>query len=260
MSAIRKTTSRFNQRLAQSYRRHIALESIINNLTTRTDSISSHSSLQLQYSSSSENNINIYSTDVEEFNSLHIDSAGDANIQLQTAEKLEDIEIALTSKEISVLLIRLRYCHSLTRVCIDHVCELLQLLKVPNAPLSFKNIETLTLCAYRSTTFPNKAIICPSCYKPSSNLKMCTSTTNCDLQSVFVRAPTESQPFVTLLMNSDGGLTKVSSTSVWLTTFIINELPRRLRFLPENMIIELHRLEEGISLCLNHINESSWGI
>ncbi|CAF1496926.1 unnamed protein product [Adineta ricciae] len=88
----------------------------------------------------------------------------------------------------------------------------------------------------------------------------------------------ESQAFITLLMNSDGGLVKANSKSVWLTTFVINELPRRLRFLPENMIIgmissggmkpkkeemsvllfdlvtELRRLEDGISVCLNHVN------
>ncbi|CAF4146397.1 unnamed protein product [Adineta steineri] len=38
-------------------------------------------------------------------------------------------------------------------------------------------------------------------------------------------------------MNSDVGVIKASSTSVWLTTFVINELPQRLRFLPENVII-----------------------
>lgn len=46
-----------------------------------------------------------------------------------------------------------------------------------------------------------------------------------------------SQPFVTLLLNSDGGLVKATSTSVWVTTLAINELPRNLRFLPENLII-----------------------
>ena len=289
---------------------------------TRSHSASSHSSLQSEYSSSSDDAISC-STDDEDFNSTNTNSAQDACISLESSEQLDDIEKPLTSKEIAVLLIELRYRHSLTRSCIDHICELLQLLKVPNAPLNFHNIETLVLCAYRSTTFPTKSVICPSCYKRSSSLKMCTSTIDCDSQSSFVRAPTinftfalepqirsviernqiterksnkrpisditdglvyakivktESQPFITLLMNSDGGLVKASSTSIWLTTFIINELPRRLRFLPENMIIgmissggmkpkkqemsvllidivnELRRLEEGISVCLNHVN------
>ncbi|CAF3982771.1 unnamed protein product [Rotaria sp. Silwood1] len=84
----------------------------------------------------------------------------------------------------------------------------------------------------------------------------------------------ESEPFITLLMNSDGGLVKAISTSIWCTTFVVNELPRVIRFLPENTIIgmistgatkpkkdamssimedlvkELHRLEEGISVLL----------
>ena len=82
----------------------------------------------------------------------------------------------------------------------------------------------------------------------------------------------ESEPFITLLMNSDGGLVKTFSTSIWCTTFVISELPRAIRFLPENTVIgmistgsikpkkdemssiiedlvnELRRLEEGISV------------
>ncbi|CAF3278969.1 unnamed protein product, partial [Rotaria sp. Silwood2] len=82
----------------------------------------------------------------------------------------------------------------------------------------------------------------------------------------------ESEPFITLLMNSDGGLVKTISTSIWCTTFVVNELPRVIRFLPENTVIgmistggmkpkkdamssimedlvnELHKLQEGISV------------
>ncbi|CAF1214593.1 unnamed protein product [Adineta ricciae] len=244
-------------------------------------------------------------------------------LQSPPNEHLEDVEKPLTSKEIAVLLIELRYRHSLTKSCIEHICQLLQLLKVPNAPCSFNNIESLVLCAHRSTIFPTKTIICPSCYERSSNHKRCTSTTDCDSRSSFVRAPTinytfalepqirsiiernpivnsktnkrsisdithglayenlilsESEPFMSLLMNSDGGLVKTNSTSVWLTAFVINELPRRSRFLPENMIIgmmstggmkpkkeemsvllvdiveELRRLENGIPVCLPSSN------
>ena len=83
---------------------------------------------------------------------------------------------------------------------------------------------------------------------------------------------TERKPFVTLLMNSDGCLVKATSKSIWLTTFILNELPRAIRFLPENTILgmistgsmkpkkgemssimqdlvnELHHLEGGLSI------------
>jgi hypothetical protein len=88
----------------------------------------------------------------------------------------------------------------------------------------------------------------------------------------------EPQPFLTLLMNSDGGLVKATSASVWITTFVINELPRKLRFLPENVVLgmlttggskpkkdemfeimfdmvnELRRLEEGMAVYLHHDN------
>ena len=206
------------------------------------------------------------------------------------------------------------------------ICELLQLLRVPNAPLSFANIESLILCPHRSTTFSSKAVICPSCFKQSASSKMCTSTPNCDSRFSFVRVPTmnytfalepqirsiiernpimrkkdnkqvlsdimdglaykkilemEPQPFLTLLMNLDGGIVKATSASVWLTTFVINELPRKLRFLPENVVIgmltiggmkpkknempeimsnmvnELIRLQEGMAVCFHHDNESN---
>ncbi|CAF1496912.1 unnamed protein product [Adineta ricciae] len=117
---------------------------------TRADSTSSNSSLKSQHSSSSGDNNNNCLTDDEDFNSLNFDSEQDAGISLESDEKLGDIKNTLTSKEISVLLIELRYRHSLTKSCVHHICHLLQLLKVPNAPLSFRNIETLILCAYQS--------------------------------------------------------------------------------------------------------------
>jgi hypothetical protein len=91
----------------------------------------------------------------------------------------------------------------------------------------------------------------------------------------------EPQPFLTLLMNSDGGLVKATSKSVWLTTFVINELPRKLRFLPENIVLgmlstgsmkpkkeemfeimfeivkELRQLEEGMPVFFDQDNGNS---
>ena len=211
----------------------------------------------------------------------------------------------------------MRCRHSLTKSCITNICQLLQLLKVPNAPPSFDSIESHVLCAYQSTTFPTQSIICPSCHRRSSNSKRCTNTRDCESQHSFIRLPTinytfavepqvrsilqryqidfpklnsdsisditdgqvyrklirkEIEPFVTLLMNSDGGLVKTISKSIWLTTFVLNELPRAIRFLPENTILgmmstgsmkpkkdemlsimqdlmnELHHLENGISI------------
>ncbi|CAF4911039.1 unnamed protein product [Rotaria sp. Silwood1] len=351
--------------LAHSYRRHAALQSIIDTLSyagarvpvadassslysasdipfslhslpspnvpnlspsnrSRSCSTSSCSSISSEYSCSS-NNFSTCSIDDDDFNSINIDVIDDVCAPLSSSYELEDIAKSLTSKEIAVLLVELRYRHSLTRSCITHICELLQLLRVPNAPLNFTNIESLILCAYRSTTFPSKAVICPSCFKRSSSSKMCTGTPNCDSQSSFVRVPTmnytfalepqirsiiernpimkrkpnkqvlsditdgliyekilevERQPFVTLLMNSDGGLVKATSASVWITTLVINELPRKLRYLPENVVLgmltiggmkpkkiemseimfdmvnELRRLEEGIGVYFRHDNEN----
>ena len=198
-----------------------------------------------------------------------------------------------------------------------HVCQLLQLLKVPNAPPSFDSVESQVLSAYQSTTFPTETVICPSCHQRSSSRKRCTNDNDCASKHSFICLPTinytftlepqlrailernrivfsridhgsisdvtdgqyykelcrtESEPFVTLLMNSDGGLVKSISTSIWCTAFVVNELPRSIRFLPENTIIgmismgsmkpkkdgmssimqnlvrELHRLEDGIAV------------
>ena len=47
----------------------------------------------------------------------------------------------------------------------------------------------------------------------------------------------EKKPFITLLMNSDGAVVKSISRSIWITTFVINELPPCLRFNRENLIL-----------------------
>jgi hypothetical protein len=289
---------------------------------SRSRSTSSHSSLSSEHSYSS-NDISTCSIDDNDFNSINSDVLEDVSTPLSSDYELEDTVKPLTSKEIGILLVELRYRHSLTRSCVTHICELLQLLRVPNAPLSFDSIESLVLSPYRSTTFPSKAVICPSCYKRSSSSKMCTSTADCESQFSFIRAPTmnytfaiepqirsivernptvkrksnknvisditdglvyekvlemEPKPFLTLLMNTDGGLVKTTSTSVWLTAFVVNELPRKLRYLPENVVLgmlstgsmkpkkdemseimfdivnELRRLEEGMAVFFDHDN------
>jgi hypothetical protein len=237
--------------------------------------------------------------------------------EFSTDNHLQNPSESLTSKEIAVLLIELRIRHSLTKACVTQVCQLLQLLKVPNAPPSFDSIESQVLCAYQSSTFPTQSIICPSCHQRSSSAKRCTNSHDCASKHSFICSPTvnytfalepqlrvilernqivfpkfnhgpisditdgqfykkllrkESNSFVTLLMNSDGGLIKTISTSIWCTTLVINELPRGIRFLPENTVIgmistgsmkpkkdamssimrdlvnELRRLEDGISV------------
>lgn len=91
----------------------------------------------------------------------------------------------------------------------------------------------------------------------------------------------ESQPFITLLLNYDGGLVKTVSTSIWVTVLVINELPRSDRFLPGNTVLaiistgsmkpkkneiqailldlmdELSLLEKGISVTLRTDEQTS---
>lgn len=47
----------------------------------------------------------------------------------------------------------------------------------------------------------------------------------------------ERKPFVTLTLNSDGVLVKKISRSLWITSMVINEIPRNVRFKLPNMII-----------------------
>jgi hypothetical protein len=278
----------------------------------------SRSSSSSDYSDNSDCN-SYCSINNEIFESSETESPKTTPTDFTTTYNLSNHTEPLTSKEIAVLLVQLRTRHSLTKACVTHVCQLLQLLKVPNAPPSFDSVESQILHAYQSTVFPTQGIICPSCHERSFDPKRCTNTPSCASQHSFIRLPTmnytfalepqirsilernrlssaksshglisditdgqfykkllrtESEPFVTLLMNSDGGLVKTISTSIWCTTFVINELPRTIRFLPENTIIgmistgsmkpkkddmssimqdlvnELCRLEDGISIFL----------
>ncbi|CAF1462164.1 unnamed protein product [Rotaria sordida] len=84
----------------------------------------------------------------------------------------------------------------------------------------------------------------------------------------------ERKPFITLILNSDGVLIQKISRSLWITTMVINEIPRDVRFQLPNMVIgmvsygsqkpkraefsslldilvdELVELEHGIDVCL----------
>ncbi|CAF2690238.1 unnamed protein product [Rotaria sp. Silwood2] len=295
--------------------------------TDNKSCISSSSSLSsLSDYSDNEDNVSLCSIDGEIFNSINIESSENIFTNFSIDSDFENPATSFSSKEISVLLIELRCRHSLTKSCMTHICQLLQLLQVPNAPLSFDSVESQVLCAYQSITFPTQSIVCPSCYQKSSNLKRCTNTHGCASQHSFIRSPTinytfalepqvrsileknqivfpklnhdsisditngqvykkllrkEKTPFVTLLMNSDGGLIKIISKSIWLTSFVLNELPRAVRFLPENTILgmistgsmkpkkdemssimqdlvnELHHLENGISILFPSVESNN---
>ncbi|CAF1089688.1 unnamed protein product [Rotaria sp. Silwood1] len=245
--------------------------------TDKKSCISSSSSLSsLSDYCDNDDNDSLCSIDAEIFNSINIESSENVFTNFSIDSDFDNPSTPFSSKEISVLLIELRCRHSLTKSCMTHICQLLQLLQVPNAPLSFDSVESQVLCAYQSTTFPTQSIVCPSCYQRSSNLKRCTHTHGCASQYSFIRSPTinytlalepqvrsileknqivfprlnhdsisditngqvykkllkkEKTPFVTLLMNSDGGLIKTISKSIWLTSFVVNELPRAAKML-----------------------------
>ncbi|CAF3279430.1 unnamed protein product [Rotaria sp. Silwood2] len=90
----------------------------------------------------------------------------------------------------------------------------------------------------------------------------------------------EKSPFITLTLNSDGVLVQKISRSLWITTIVINEVPRDIRFQLPNMIIgmisygsqkpkraefqplldilvdQLIELEDGIDVCLPSSNDT----
>ncbi|CAF3129720.1 unnamed protein product [Rotaria sp. Silwood2] len=69
----------------------------------------------------------------------------------------------------------------------------------------------------------------------------------------------ESGPIITLLMNSDGAVVKSISRSVWITTFVINELSPSVRFKRENIIIGMLSMgsvkpkKDEMQLLLKHL-------
>ncbi|CAF3640268.1 unnamed protein product [Rotaria sp. Silwood1] len=69
--------------------------------------------------------------------------------------------------------------------------------------------------------------------------------------------------FITLTLNSDGALVQKISRSLWITTIVINEVPRDIRFQLPNMIIgmisyadQLIEFEDGIDVCLPSPNDT----
>ena len=73
--------------------------------------------------------------------------------------------------------------------------------------------------------------------KPEPNKTIITDIVEAPFYRKILRD--ESNPFITLLMNSDGAVVKSISRSIWMTTFVINELPPSIRFNRENLIIAM---------------------
>ncbi|CAF3840657.1 unnamed protein product [Rotaria sordida] len=216
-------------------------------------SSSSSSLLSLSDCSDNSDNDSCCSINNEIFKLTNTESSTNTYTKLFTDDDVQNRSEPLTSKEIAVLLVQLRCRHALTKACITHICQLLQVLKVPNAPSSFDSIESqrctnLNDCVskqsfIRSPTTNYTFAIEPQVRSilernqifPKLNHHSISDITDGQFYEKLLRK--ESESFVTLLMNSDGGLIKAISKSIWCTTFVINELPRAIRFLPENTII-----------------------
>lgn len=71
--------------------------------------------------------------------------------------------------------------------------------------------------------------------RPNIDPNRITDTTD----SLFYRdlLKREKNGFISLLLNSDGAVVKSISRSIWVTSFVINELPRTVRFRRENLVI-----------------------
>lgn len=71
--------------------------------------------------------------------------------------------------------------------------------------------------------------------QPHRNENIVTDIIDSECYRKLLRA--EYNPFITLLMNSDGAVVKSISRSIWITSFVINELAPSVRFNRENLII-----------------------
>ncbi|CAF1284078.1 unnamed protein product [Rotaria sordida] len=111
-------------------------------------SSSSSSLLSLSDCSDNSDNDSCCSINNEIFKLTNTESSTNTYTKLFTDDDVQNRSEPLTSKEIAVLLVQLRCRHALTKACITHICQLLQVLKVPNAPSSFDSIESQVLSTY----------------------------------------------------------------------------------------------------------------
>lgn len=188
--------------------------------------------------------------------------------------------------EIAATLVILKNRHDLSNCCLDHICKLMHILKVVNAPKGSEHIKRILL--------PDSTIqralpsyYCSKCNKLSSTETHC-SNTNCEENKSFTKHPPvflrmhlkpqikdvlsrfpsshfqqrryststnssdifhgdlyrkvinneENNNFITLTMNVDGvSISKSSKSSLWVITFVINELEKSERFQIQNVLV-----------------------
>ncbi|CAF1976426.1 unnamed protein product [Rotaria magnacalcarata] len=218
----------------------------------------------------------------EEPNELEYDS--NSEIDELDNEEIFNLSAEPTVKDIAAVLIVLKIRHRLSNRCIDHLCQLMRILKTPNVPSNFAHIKSM-LVSEETTNFTPTKFFCSSCKSMSDNEKQCCNPT-CKESSgfsakpnTFVRIPLRSQiqnvlsrfpssyfekvpkfnrdypsdisqgevykeivkkenNFITLLMNVDGiEIATSSKSSLWVISFVINELKKKERFQIQNVLV-----------------------
>ncbi|CAF1532838.1 unnamed protein product [Adineta ricciae] len=233
-------------------------------------------------------------------------------------------------KEISIALTLFRHRHSLSKSCINDLCDLLRSLGIKNVPTDFRSIERNMMFNQENILQSKKYIVCSECGTKGASTSKCENA-NCKSSTGFASVPTTlctfkilpqitaildrndlidesnsnhskisdvkdgsvrraiacqerkldpTKKIVTLLLNSDGIVLKKFSRSIWICCVVINELPRRIRFNNDNIIIcsismggtkpkkdhfqdfvsdwiyELHQLELGFHISPPSLNTS----
>ncbi|CAF4644078.1 unnamed protein product [Rotaria socialis] len=155
------------------------------------------------------------------------------------------------ARQISIALALFRHRHSLSKSCINDLCELLRYLGVKGVPTDFRSIERNILQNQQNILQSKKYTVCSKCGNKGNIISKCENVkyNDCsrirDVQEGEVRRNIAVQELirdprkkiVTLLLNSDGIVLKKLSRSIWVTCMIINELPRAVRFNINNIII-----------------------
>ncbi|CAF2786794.1 unnamed protein product [Rotaria sp. Silwood2] len=100
----------------------------------------------------------------------------------------------------------------------------------PTSLITFKLLPQITSILERQ---PVDAFISSS----SNQLTDITNTSAYKSLMMTERAIEKNRQIITLLLNTDGILVKQINRSIWISCVVINELPRRVRFKQENMVI-----------------------
>lgn len=183
----------------------------------------------------------------------------------------------ISAEDIAASLVLLKRKHRLSINCINDIIHLLKNLQVSNTPSSWYKVKRLltaskatskeySICSVCNATKTDKEN-CPNCAADHSmsrqrfhifsiteqlqqilinnpNIDLLyqnSSTTMSDIHDgAVVRSirAINSNPIVTLTMNIDGvQLSKGSQSSIWPILLVINELPPKIRFDVENLIL-----------------------